>query len=399
MPLTSLSNNLAIRFIDELNSRILKRFIILFRSDKHHCEHPSLCYRDVPKKYIRDPRLGHRLGRNSVVQLSSSDEAYSWLGTNRQGFYGHTHDIRRFEDASYRIIVIGASSAMGLGASGVESLFYKRLEDSLKYIDSNIEVINACVGDYSSSQCLLYLVTELVALKPNLILHIDGFNDFTHSSLGTKYGFGRWLENTTRSFDDSVYALLKWDHTFDRTYQRKIDKMYDPNRIKKVLERRKDIAQDDHCFYLNEPRGLAWDSPEDWVVRKEAIYWYLQNLISIQGVCMARSINYIHLLQPSLLWTKDIKHIEEYHIINKFRKRLGRLVDIAPEYYRQLLPEYERLNDISQHSNSHTRYLDPSNQFFDIPGVKFVDAVHYNDFGQQVLSEISVRLIVDSHIF
>ena len=52
----------------------------------------------------------------------------------------------------------------------------------------NAEVINAAIVGHASGQELVYLLTELVDLQPDLVITLDGWNDYDLHPLTSKFG-------------------------------------------------------------------------------------------------------------------------------------------------------------------------------------------------------------------
>jgi lysophospholipase L1-like esterase len=90
---------------------------------------------------------------------------------NSLGFRGR--DIRKDEKTKKRIIVVGGSTAFGTGLQSDDETFARRLEYLL-----DAEVINAAVVGHASGQELVSLVLELVDLKPDLVIALNGWNDY-----------------------------------------------------------------------------------------------------------------------------------------------------------------------------------------------------------------------------
>jgi lysophospholipase L1-like esterase len=106
---------------------------------------------------------------------------------NNLGFRGG--DIRKGEKTQKRIIVVGGSTAFGTGLQHDAETFEQHLAQLL-----NAEVINAAIVGHASGQELVYLLTELVDLQPDLVIALDGWNDYdlhrTSKFLGSN-GFGQ----------------------------------------------------------------------------------------------------------------------------------------------------------------------------------------------------------------
>jgi lysophospholipase L1-like esterase len=100
---------------------------------------------------------------------------------NNRGFRGG--DIRKDEKAQKRIIVVGGSTAFGTGLQHDDETFAQHLAQRL-----TAEVINAAVVGHASGQELVYLVTELVDLQPDLVIALDGWNDYDLRRLTSKFG-------------------------------------------------------------------------------------------------------------------------------------------------------------------------------------------------------------------
>jgi len=57
-------------------------------------------YRNYSMRYIRDPKLGHRVGRNSVeLELVRDGKKLYWAGSSANGFYGQNDSrLRGIDD-------------------------------------------------------------------------------------------------------------------------------------------------------------------------------------------------------------------------------------------------------------------------------------------------------------
>lgn len=72
-----------------------------------------------------------------------------------------------------RILLVGGSTAFGTGLESDSETVASRLAQRL-----DAEVINAAVIGHGSGQELAYLLTELVDLRPDMVLALDGWNDY-----------------------------------------------------------------------------------------------------------------------------------------------------------------------------------------------------------------------------
>jgi lysophospholipase L1-like esterase len=114
-----------------------------------------------PLKLVLHPFL-------SYANLPSQKNPH--FSINNLGFRGG--DVQQ-EKTKKRIIVLGGSTAFGTGLQHDNETFAQLLEHLL-----DAEVINAAVVGHASGQELVSLVMELVDLQPDLVIALNGWNDY-----------------------------------------------------------------------------------------------------------------------------------------------------------------------------------------------------------------------------
>lgn len=118
--------------------------------------------------------------------------------SNSKGIYHNAQGFRRDRDTSrekspdtYRIFVMGGSTAYGLhslSAAGKEKYSVIRNDETIDHYleqfladrinDKKIEVINAAITSHYSHHHLIYLNQKILKFNPDMIVFIDGFNDY-----------------------------------------------------------------------------------------------------------------------------------------------------------------------------------------------------------------------------
>ena len=163
-------------------------------------------WREVPGRYIKDPRLGHRLGRSYPAgELTDQHWDLRWLGTDQDGLVHNGNPQRNYDldDRSYkRVFVLGGSTLMGLGVDSNTDTISSVMEHGLQQHFPAARVANCSVGSYMSWQQMSYLALEETGYKPDVIVVMDGHNDFLSPAWGNKGLNGDWIPNTHRSLDD-----------------------------------------------------------------------------------------------------------------------------------------------------------------------------------------------------
>jgi hypothetical protein len=101
----------------------------------------------------------------------------STLSTNRLGMRDKEYSVEKPEGVK-RILVIGASRAMGEGVADNE-VFESLIENDLNKLDGTIiESLNLSVAGYDAFQKQMVLEQRAYSLLPDVVLHISHNNDF-----------------------------------------------------------------------------------------------------------------------------------------------------------------------------------------------------------------------------
>lgn len=140
--------------------------------------------RNFPQKrvedlYIANAWLGYRLAPNSVAFDSTGffvTDANGFLATNPL----YSSVTKQKAPDHFRILVLGGSTVMGVGAKHPEESLPSqlRLELTKRFPKKHFEVINAGVPGYRTSQEILWYWTELHRYEPDLVIFYGGVNDF-----------------------------------------------------------------------------------------------------------------------------------------------------------------------------------------------------------------------------
>ncbi|MBU1905630.1 MAG: SGNH/GDSL hydrolase family protein, partial [Candidatus Omnitrophica bacterium] len=129
--------------------------------------------------FYKVPYLEHRLRPDF-----KGDYENALVKINSLGFRSREISLNKPKDI-FRIICIGESTTFGLGASSNVHTYPALLEGKLNSRINNpklkIEVINAGIPSYDSSQCYILLGLEMMALDPDLIVIYTGWNEMGRS--------------------------------------------------------------------------------------------------------------------------------------------------------------------------------------------------------------------------
>ncbi len=111
---------------------------------------------------------------------------------NRKGFRGP--EISEEKGGAYRIVALGESTTFGLGVTADDrpwpELLEQMIQERLK-LRQRVEVINAGIPAYDLKNNLARLATDILPLKPDMILSYHGLNGFHLISESLPRAFAR----------------------------------------------------------------------------------------------------------------------------------------------------------------------------------------------------------------
>jgi GDSL-like Lipase/Acylhydrolase family len=347
----------------------------------------SVDWREIPGRYIRDPRLGHRLGRNYPAgELSDPIWDLYWLGTDQYGLVYNQESNRDHllnDSKFFRAFLFGGSTMMGLGVKNNNQTISSNLETSLQKKIPHARTANCAVGAYTSWQEMTYLSLEIIHYKPDVVIIMDGWNDFLHSSWGNKDYKGKWIPNTQRSLDDIVNYIKQ--ATGELTFIEYLRKRFE--RLEIVREFRKKSAY--------AIQAGAWTDPDYrlWSLKPESIDYYINNHINMIGMCHAHGIKVISLLQPQIMWgSRKLTEVESA-FIQKVTPRMPPMPELAPKWFALAQAAFNKSR--SKLHDGKNIWIEDASDWLNQPSeTLYHDYNHYNVLGQKILGEKIADIIL-----
>jgi lysophospholipase L1-like esterase len=115
-----------------------------------------------------------------LVLFPRPSQALPGVTINAQGFRGRDWELAK-PPGAVRVLLVGGSTAFGQGATDDEASLGAALERELAGRIEGAEVLNGGVIGYESTQELVLLATRLLAYGPDVVVVLDGWNDFHHA--------------------------------------------------------------------------------------------------------------------------------------------------------------------------------------------------------------------------
>lgn len=199
---------------------------------------------------------------------------------NRMGFRGQETEL--VHGPKKRIVLVGGSTAFGTGLDQDSETFADQLGGLL-----NAEVINGAVIGHGSGQELAYLLMNLVDLQPDLVLTLDGWNDYSRRKelkdrmlLGTN-GFEQIEDRLRRLAEQRDRSLLKRAGYLPR--------LLFPSVTDRLIESR-----------LGLWTGMREPVKKQWLPVEAAADTYVTNIVKMNKLSAAFNYRFLCLIQPEV---------------------------------------------------------------------------------------------------
>ena len=264
---------------------------------------------------------------------------------DERGF--RANGLGRRHDGKKRVVLVGGSTAFGTGLESDTETVATQLAQLL-----DAEVINAAVIGHGSGQELTYLLTELVDLHPDVVVALDGWNDYyKRLELSDPRLLGM------NGFDEIEAQLVASAGLEDPSLVKRL------SNVPRLLFPR-------ISYRVKYSRIGLWAG---WLDRGEApspsielaATHYVENLTKMQRIGTAFHYRFLVAMQP------DVDHATDYRT---FREKAG----------SALRRGGIRVLDLGAHKEFVPRM--------------FTDQMHLNAEGHRVMAEIIAGVIRDEHL-
>ncbi len=275
---------------------------------------------------------------------------------NRHGFRGP--EIARAKTAGVtRVALLGGSTAFGHGASTADATVARRLEAELTTRTGRAhEVLNAACIAHHSQQELIVFATEVVDFAPDVIVVLDGWNDFYQA------GF--------RPRDEPLFhALFAEVEMLVARAQHPLRNALRASALIRGIERRRARA-----------------AIEDFAHRPEAVPAYRRNLEQIVRLGRANGARVLLVVQPELFARAEPIPDPERDV--RARKAADGYGAYAPIYAQYVTAAREVAAARS------AGFLDATTIFDRCDDWVFTDWVHLNDRGNALLATAIAEAVV-----
>lgn len=313
---------------------------------------------------------------------------------NAQGFRRDGEVSVEKPDGTFRIFLMGGSTAYGTGglwphlqtefevldnSETISAYLEERLDRD--FSDVRIEVINAAVPSTWTHHHLIYLNQEIFKYDPDMVLFLDGFNDFFHNDPGhdqfAAYAYGEqsrvilgpptlgslasanaWWLFRKSAFFHVVFRVARNVRQViagpgDRT----------PNDVERSIEQ----------LRINFP--------------KNALAMIRRTALIVEG----EGVDAVFMIQPMLILERERPGLEGIER-ELFEFNVTSYVDNYEDYIQQAVPLVSELEREALAETS-AGFMDLTGIYHDTEGQIFTDYAHLTPHGNQVLVDVVAEYI------
>lgn len=324
-----------------------------------------------------------------------------WVDTrgvthNSQGFR-RTENVEREKPAgTYRIFLMGASTAYGLGtmwphierdyavldnSETIDAYLEEILGDALPY--DEVEVINAGIPSIWTHHNLIYLNQTILGFNPDLILFLDGFNDH--------FFFGRFHNQFASYAVGRPADVIMGPPTLRSLLQANLWWLFRKSAFMHMAGR---AARAGWGMLRGGERADPLDVPQaledvEWVFERNALKMIRRNALILED----EGIPAIFLLQPQLALER--RHLDRMPEIEKELFEFN-IASWAPNYEDFLIQATPKIASMIREAVEPTgaTFLDLTDIYPESEGQIYTDYAHLTPEGNRILAEVVADEII-----
>lgn len=311
----------------------------------------------------------------------------------------------------YRILVLGGSVAAGFGHAG-RRVLEKELAAAPELDGRWVRVLGYGVAGFKQPQQLNLLAWLLaLGLQPEAVLCLDGFNEVALGNVNHSRGYhpvypaaSQWTMVASDWYSDTHALGLAEQLAARQEELRRASRAAKDSpllhsslgsrlllgRLRRSLASVRALQEqfERHTDRLEHGPGLSGppvtgDSAA--AIRSSVRYW-VESSLSIQALCEARGIDYLHVLQPTL-------HDGGERRLPDGSSGLG---DASAEWLEAVEVGYPLLRQGGEVlGRQGVAFHDMTGVFGEEPEARYVDACHYDREGNLILAEAIARAFLE----
>jgi lysophospholipase L1-like esterase len=342
-------------------------------------------------QYMFDPFLAYRYRPHSN---------YGKLNINEHAFIDNGRPfpaLTRKPEGTTRIFCFGGSTLAGSGASSNQATIPARMEELLNAKGSGrFEVINAGIDGYFSYNQLGFLVSDVLAYEPDIVVFYDGWNDYAYPTWVGGYRDPYQKDHCRVNHHEyALYLLTIFPKLESRgcpavNINHLVKKTYTTALLDRAFRKMLGIPRFESTVDVRElPTKVVIDS-------QEASRRYLRTVRSAIGVATANRVRLLYALQPTILDKPVLT--EEERAFFKERPALASKVSYPEKIHEFYRITREQFGILGRSFNSDSVFVTDVSQdmWSGVEETVYLDECHTNDQGNRVVAAKLVKTLEES---
>lgn len=297
-----------------------------------------------------------------LITVPKANTKFEKISINSMGYRGKEFTLAKGENVC-RIVCLGGSATF-CGNVFDEETWCQQLEDILNEKarkNPRVEVVNAGVPGYTTSESLINLNLRILDINPDIIIIYQSYNDFKPNRM-----------------PDFKSDYSHWRRSFGKVEKRPGKKWFVTPKAIKIIRTR--------LFPKNDQGFKRYDT-----VGKSGLAAYKRNLENIVAVAKSRGIRVVLSSEASMLNEETIQSNSQ-----AFQRAMRYVVTLSKNGLLDAQKKYELImKDISEKSDiQYVDNLETVPRDFD----HFMDNIHLNKKGCRVVAENFASVIEKSFL-
>jgi hypothetical protein len=323
-------------------------------------------------RFVADRALGYKNRPNYSYSSALRTGAVMHYTNNSLGLRG-SELTQAKPPGTYRVALVGASTVYGALNDDADTISVQ-LESLLRAdLGSNVQVINAGVPSYEALREAVFTKSDVMALKPDVIVDLDGLNDVFFGTLG---------EWPVQIASDQIGIMS--DGRYPEVVSM-IDQTMFPHGL--IEHQVTNLARETRASAYRVLRQPGLAAPR--VIDDRVVALHAASLALLVDYGRTNQASVVAALQPLLATGHKVLTVDEQASVLHEGYWQGDWQQVAPEMYRRMLATTKPAVEAEGGT-----FVDLTGAFDQEPGTTYAeDAVHYSPLGNARLASALLPLV------
>lgn len=319
--------------------------------------------------FVNDHLSKHHI-KNSTMKLAKFPAFNADLQINEYGLISTTNEVLNLAP---KLLLIGGSTVEGRGSSSNNTTIASYLSKCLASASIPFEVLNAGrSGSYSYTEYRILLESFLPAFKPDLVISLNGRNDFYYSlkNKHNEFYYHSDVRNSDTLISQDIHGIKFFDYVRDIYLSSHFSRL-----VASIINK---LKNEPGIYKINE-KMVKLENIEMQMRTEEAVRQFNVQISNTKNIVEAYGANYMHFIQPTLMSENREITDAEKSFISSWEKRtvLGKSF------------QYDLINFYKTLKNQNNKISIDISQLFDEKDhvQLYVDTVHYNDHANELIAD------------